>query len=130
VCQIEAAPCGCGSPLRRLRHRGRIGDRIPVGDRWTSQLEIEDIVLSAMTTEPYYFAFDIDGDALKIALPPSSADDATRKAIACGVRDRLGASTRFGSLDTDRFETALRTSAKPTMRNFSAYGGGEAAGEG
>ncbi|MFI0267084.1 phenylacetate--CoA ligase family protein [Streptomyces luteogriseus] len=130
VCRIEAAPCACGSPLRRLQHRGRIGDRIPLGDRWTSQLEIEDIVLGAMTTEPYYFAFDIDGDALEIALPPSGADDATRKSIEAAVRDRLQAATRFRALDTDRFETALRTSAKPTMRNFSAYGGGGAAGEG
>jgi phenylacetate-CoA ligase len=124
VCQIEAAPCGCGSPLRRLHHRGRIGDRIPVGDRWTSQLEIEDIVLGAMTTAPYYFAFDTDGEGLEIALPPSSDDEATRTLIAATVRHRLGASTRFGRLDTDRFETALRTSAKPVMRHFSAYGGG------
>ena len=122
VCQIEAAPCVCGSPFRRLRHRGRIGDRIPVGDRWTSQLEIEDIVLGAITTAPYYFAFDIDGDALEIALPSSSFhDDATRTSITAAVRDRLGASTTFCRLDTDRFETALRTSAKPTMRTFSAY---------
>jgi phenylacetate-CoA ligase len=124
VCQIEAAPCGCGSPLRRLRHRGRIGDRIPVGDRWTSQMEIEDIVLGAMSTPPYYFAFDVDGDALEIALPSSSFDDeATRTAIAAGAGGRLGASARFCRLDVDRFETALRTSAKPTMRNFSAYRG-------
>ncbi|GAA1421008.1 phenylacetate--CoA ligase [Streptomyces thermospinosisporus] len=124
VCRIDATPCVCGSPLRRLQHRGRIGDRIPLGERWTSQLEIEDIVLGALTRPPYYFAFDIDGDALLVALPPSSADTATRDSIAAGVRDRLGADTRFRLLDTDRFETALRTSAKPTMRTFSAYGGG------
>lgn len=124
VCQVEAAACGCGSPLRRLRHRGRIGDRIPIGDRWTSQLEIEDIVLGAMTAAPYYFVFDVAGDTLTIALPPASAgDDATRASVAAGVRDRLGATTEFCRLDTDRFETALRTSAKPTMRNFSSYRG-------
>ncbi|WP_433303899.1 phenylacetate--CoA ligase family protein [Actinoplanes sp. CA-030573] len=126
VCQIEAAPCGCGSVFRRLRHRGRIGDRIRVGDRWTSQLEIEDIVLGAMTTAPYYFAFDVAGDALEIALPPSCLyDDATRASIVGGVRDRLGTDVTFCRLDTDRFETALRTSAKPTMRTFSAYRGRE-----
>ncbi|QDQ15149.1 phenylacetate--CoA ligase family protein [Streptomyces spectabilis] len=122
VCQIEAAPCGCGSPLRRLRHRGRIGDRIRIGDRGTSQLEIEDIVLGGMTRPPYYFAFDVDGAVLEVALPPSSVDDdATRTSIADGARDRLGARVGFRRLDVSRFETALRTSAKPTMRNFSAH---------
>ncbi|QCX80808.1 Phenylacetate-coenzyme A ligase [Streptomyces sp. YIM 121038] len=122
VCQIEAAPCACGSPLRRLRHRGRIGDRIRIGERGTSQLEIEDIVLGAMTRPPYYFAFHVDGGVLEIALPPQSADDdATRTAVADGVRDRLGAPARLRRLDVARFETALRTSAKPTMRTFSAH---------
>ncbi|MFD7449601.1 phenylacetate--CoA ligase family protein [Kitasatospora sp. NPDC059827] len=131
TCLIEAAPCACGSPLRRLRHRGRMGDRIRVGTRWTSQLEVEDIVLGAMTTAPYYFAFDVDGDALEIALPPSSGDDATRALIADRARERLGAPTRFRALDVARFEQALRTSAKPTMRNFTApHGrpGGEGGG--
>jgi phenylacetate-CoA ligase len=125
VCQIEAAPCGCGSTLRRLRHRGRIGDRIPVGDRWTSQMEIEDIVLGAMTDPPYYFAFDVDGSALEISLPPSSVDDdRTREAITKGAWERLGAGTRFHRLDVAGFETALATSAKPTMRNFRSDQGG------
>jgi phenylacetate-CoA ligase len=120
TCQIESSPCDCGSPLRRLRHRGRMGDRIRVGDRWTSQLEVEDVVLGAMTSPPYYFAFNIDGDVLEIALPPSSAeDDTTRDLIVTQVRDRLGAPTRFHRLDVSRFEAALRISAKPTMRNFS-----------
>ncbi|MFD4633978.1 phenylacetate--CoA ligase family protein [Streptomyces sp. NPDC058284] len=119
TCQIEAAPCPCGSPLRRLRHRGRLGDRIAVGRGSASQLEIEDVVLGAMTTPPYFFAFDVDGPVLDIALPPgSAADRRTRDTIAAEADRRFGATTRLGVLDVPAFEHALRTSAKPTMRNF------------
>jgi phenylacetate-CoA ligase len=120
TCQIESSPCACGSPLRRLRHRGRMGDRIRIGDRWTSQLEIEDIVLGAMTSSPYYFAFNVDGEVLEIALPSADGGQrAVRELIATRTADRLGAPARFHRLDIARFEAALRTSAKPTMRNFS-----------
>ncbi|MFF7201753.1 phenylacetate--CoA ligase family protein [Streptomyces sp. NPDC008141] len=119
TCQIEAAPCPCGSPLRRLRHRGRLGDRIAVGHGWASQLEIEDVVLGAMSRPPYFFAFDVDGSVLDVALPPgSAADERTRDAIAAEAARRFGATTRVGVLDVPAFEHALRTSAKPTMRNF------------
>ncbi|MFJ7769625.1 phenylacetate--CoA ligase family protein [Streptomyces sp. NPDC097107] len=119
TCLIEAEPCPCGSPLRRLRHRGRLGDRIAVGHGSASQLEIEDVVLGALTRPPYYFAFDVEDTALHVALPPdSAADDRVRDAIAEGARRRFGAGTRFGVLDVPAFEHALRTSAKPTMRTF------------
>ncbi|PVC89269.1 CoF synthetase [Streptomyces sp. CS090A] len=119
TCRIEAEPCSCGSPLRRLRHRGRLGDRIAVGRGWASQLEIEDVVLGALTRPPYFFAFDVDGPDLDIALPPgSAADGLVRDAITAEVKRRFGAGTRFGVLDVPAFEHALRTSAKPTMRNF------------
>ncbi|MFF2408083.1 phenylacetate--CoA ligase family protein [Streptomyces sp. NPDC058092] len=119
TCRIEAEPCPCGSPLRRLRHRGRLGDRIAVGRGWASQLEIEDVVLGALTRAPYFFAFDVDGPVLDIALPPdSAADKRTRDAITAEAARRFGADTRFSVLDVPAFEHALRTSAKPTMRNF------------
>lgn len=121
VCQIDATPCSCGSPFRRLRHRGRIGDEIRIGDRRTSQLEIEDMVLGAISLPPYYFAFNTAGNVLEVALPPSSVDDdSTRTSIAAAVGQRLGVHTRFRQLDVSRFEAALRKSAKPTMRTFSA----------
>ncbi|MEU4930844.1 AMP-binding protein [Streptomyces yokosukanensis] len=120
TCRIEAEPCACGSPLRRLRHRGRIGDRLRIGDRWASQLEIEDIVLGAMAAPPYFFTFDAGGDVLEIALPPASADDQTvRAAVSEAVRERLGVRAVFRPLALASFEEALRTSAKPTMRNFT-----------
>lgn len=119
--QIESAPCGCGSPLRRLRHRGRIGDRIRIGDRSASQLEIEDIVLGAMSAPPYYFTFAVEGDVLEIGLPQSTlAQPGAPASIARQARDRLGVQTCFRRLDTDRFEAALRVSAKPTMQNFNS----------
>jgi phenylacetate-CoA ligase len=119
TCQIEAEPCPCGSPLRRLRHRGRLGDRIAVGRGWASQLEIEDVVLGAMRQPPYYFAFDVDGPELDIAVPPGSANDQrTRRSITAEVARRFGATTRFTILDSQAFERALSTSAKPTMQNF------------
>lgn len=119
TCQIEAMPCACGSPLRRLRHRGRLGDRIAVGQGWASQLEIEDIVLGALSRPPYFFAFDIDGAVLDIALPPTSAaDERTRDSISREVARRFGATTRFSVLDVQAFEHSLGTSVKPTMQNF------------
>jgi phenylacetate-CoA ligase len=125
TCRIEAEPCPCGSPLRRLRHRGRLGDRIAVGRGWASQLEIEDVVLGALTRPPYFFAFDVDGPFLDIALPPdSAADERTRDAITAEAARRFGADTRFSVLDVPAFEHALRTSAKPTMRNFLRAPGG------
>ncbi len=121
VCQIEAEPCACGSPLRRLRHRGRMGDRIAVGSGWASQLEIEDVVLGAMTEPPYYFTFDADGQDLGIDLPPSSlGDQVITAAISGAMRHRYDVAVRFGRLDVDTFEAALRASAKPTMRTFRA----------
>lgn len=120
TCRIEAAPCPCGSPLRRLRHRGRIGDRLRIGDRWASQLVIEDIVLGAMARPPYFFTFQVTGDVLEVSLPPTNADDpAVRAALTAAVRDRLGARTGIAHLALGPFEQALRTSAKPTMRNFT-----------
>lgn len=119
ICRIEAAPCPCGSPLRRLRHRGRRGDRIVVGDGWASQLEIEDVVLGALSRPPYFFAFDVDGAVLDIALPPAgAADERIRDAITAEAARRFGAATRFSVLDVPAFEHALCASAKPTMRNF------------
>lgn len=125
TCQIDDSPCRCGSPLRRLRHRGRLGDRIRVGDSSVSQLEIEDIVLGNVHSPPYYFSFAVQDGGLQIALPPKACrdPDATR-GITEAVRRRIGVGTSFDELDVERFETALRTAPKPTMRNFSAGGGG------
>lgn len=119
-CQIESAPCPCGSVLKRLRHRGRLGDRIEVGQRTTYQLEIEDLVLGSLRQPPYYFAFTTDGASLAIALPEVSLDDAvTTGAILQAVEERLGVPCSLHELDVAAFEESLRTSAKPTMRNFS-----------
>jgi phenylacetate-CoA ligase len=125
MCQIESDPCSCGSPLRRLRHRGRMGDRIPLGQGWASQLEIEDVVLGAMTESPYYFTFDVDDEGLEIALPPSSLDSsAVTTAMSEAVRRRLNVSVRFVGLDVEAFESTMRASAKPTMQNFRAHKSG------
>ena len=122
LCEIEAEPCPCGSPLRRLRHRGRMGDRIPIGAGWASQLEIEDVVLAAMTQPPYYFAFDVTAEGLEIALPPVSlGSSSVTAAISKEMEDRFTVLVRFRPLDVDAFELALRASAKPTMHNFQAH---------
>ncbi len=125
TCEIDARPCACGSPQRRLRHRGRMGDRIRVGTGWASQLQVEDVVLGALRTPPYFFAFQVEDDVLTIALPAASHDDPhVRTAIADQAGERFGARVRFAVLDAERFEHALRTSAKPTMQNFTAVAGG------
>lgn len=121
TCQIVDSPCECGSPLRRLRHRGRLGDRIQIGTGGASQLEIEDIVLDNLRDSPYYFSFAVRDGELEIALPPRPARDPyVTHSIADAVQRRIGALARFRELDIDQFEAALRTSIKPTMRTFSA----------
>ncbi len=121
TCQIDDSPCKCGSPLRRLRHRGRLGDRIRIGPSGASQLEIEDIVLDNLHGSPYYFSFAVRNGELEIALPPQPARDPdVTHSIADAVLQRIGAGTRFRELDIEQFETALRTSAKPTMHTFRA----------
>lgn len=119
LCQIEPTPCRCGLPTRRLRHHGRISERVHIGGKAVSQLEIEDVVLGAMPESPYYFAFDVDGNDIDVSLPPKClADPQITGSIADAMRTRIGATALFRELDVSGFEASLRASAKPTMRNF------------
>jgi phenylacetate-CoA ligase len=126
TCQIEPARCACGSVLRRLRHRGRIADRISIGQHSASQLEIEDIVLSSATAPPHYFTFGVGTDGLEVALPgPSLENLDVTGAIAAEVSHRFGVPTRFRELDIEQFELGLKMSSKPTMQTFRPVRGSE-----
>lgn len=71
--RIEASPCACGSPHRRIVHLGRVQDRVgPAGQRFHIG-ELDEILLAEPGIEPIY---SVHGDASHVSVHVIAAEGA------------------------------------------------------
>lgn len=118
LCRLAAEPCGCGAPTRVLEHLGRISDRIVVGAVTLSMLEVEQAILSHLTTAPYHFGIRVASGGLRIGLTENNMTSVIQEGVTRTFQAQYGLEVEFLALDRSRVEDLVRRSVKPTIKNI------------
>lgn len=118
LCSVDEGPCGCGSAFRRLRHHGRIADRVSVNQQVITQMQLEDVIMSRLDTAPYYFSFKAQDDGLTVGLTANNMTERVRRGIEEDLGGRYRIRAAFTLMEIASFERSLRTAVKPTMKSF------------
>jgi phenylacetate-CoA ligase len=110
--EIDDRPCGCGSPRRTMRHRGRSGDRLIAAGTTIERLALEEAVLSVPGTGLYYAA-GVREDRLHVRVECERAPEAVCPVVTDRIGELFGAEAIVAPVGRETVSRAMDAKLKP-----------------